>query len=152
MLEQALRTFLLTFAAITAKVGTRIHVGQKKFTEDSELPAITIEGHLERNPLETYDGGATDLQFPQFDVVIHGLLFETTIEIGELVRRAFLNLQNGGTIAITVDGSPVNVTVEQLDFSTNAYCDDEEHLGHGYTDKPRVVTIQVGWRQNVTPL
>ena len=152
MLEQALRTFLLTFAAITAQVSTRILVGEKKFADQGDLPAITIEGHHHLKPLATVDGGVVDLQFPLFDVVVHSVLFETSIAIGELVRRALLNLANGGVVAITVDGSPVNVTIEQLDPVCDPYCDNEEHIGHGLTDKPRVLTIQVGWRQNVTPL
>lgn len=152
MLEQALRTFLLTFNAITAEVVARIHVGAVKFGDSGDLPAITIEGHHHLNPLQTLDGGAVDLQFPLFDVVTHALLFETSIALGELVRRALLNLADGDDIVIDVNGVSQTVQIEQLTFACDPYCDNEEHIGHGQTDKPRVITIQVGWRQNVTAL
>lgn len=149
MLEQALRTYLLDFEEITDEVSQRIHVGQKKFLDDSDLPAITIEGRHHADPLATHDAGLIDLQFPVLDLVVHGLLFETTVEIGDLVRRALLDLQFGGSVQLE-DGS--TVTIEQLEWQCDPYCDDEEHLGHGITNKPRVQTIQIGWRQSSSPL
>ncbi len=155
MLEQALRTYLLTVAPITALVADRIHVGDQAFGTLDDLPAITLEAaHVvklsgsEGGRLEQLDGVAVGLQFPMYDIVCHGPLWETSIPLAALVRRALQALSLGGTIAITVAGVAENVVIEQVDLLAE-WDENEEHLGHGNTNKPRALRYRIGWRESV---
>lgn len=148
MLQQALRTYLLSKAAITTIVAQRIHVGDFVPANKTDIPAIGIE-QVPTPRTQQLDGEECDLQFPVFEIVSKALLYTSSGALCTLVRRALHSLRLGGTVVITVDGAPQNVVIEQVDVLGD-WQDDEEDYGHGFTIKPWVLKIRVGWRENVT--
>jgi hypothetical protein len=150
MLEQALRTYLLSKTAIAALIGARAHVGDFVPGKD-DMPALGIES-LESASQQCLDGTPCDLQFPLFRIVAKGQLYTDSDKLIRLVRAAFLAVPLGMTVNTTVDGAPITVTIEQVDLLGEPSNDPEEDYGHGFTIKPRVLKIRVGWREPITSI
>lgn len=151
MLEQALRTFLLSKTAITALIGTRCHVGDFVVGAATDIPALGIES--ENAVSSSYlDGNPVSLQFPIFRIVAKGALYTDSDKLLRLVQAAFRGIPLGMSVTTTVDGATATVTIEQVDLLTEPANDPEEDYGHGFTIKPRVIKIRVGWRAPVTTI
>jgi len=219
MLEQALRTFLLSKPAIAAAVCNRIHVGDFAVTKKEQMPMIGIEADPQERQLNI-DGVESPMQFPNFDIVVKCLQFSTSITIGQLVAKAFRSIPLGATIftsagtcnlvtgqklvigigtiwtsdmvgqaiefrdaggnliasgtvgtvqnstALTLTTAPsvtrqgllfdlpsasFAVQISQVDI-LGQWNDKEEDGGHGFTVKPRVVKIRVGWLEDTSSI
>jgi hypothetical protein len=151
MLEQALRTFLLTKTAITGLVGQRIHVGDFVPLADADMPALGIEGEAAGSQ-QCLDASPISLQFPTFVIRAKGRLFLDSCNIIDQVVAACLGVPLGMVVTITVNSAPVNVTIVQVDLLSEPYNEEEVDYGHAYTIKPRAVKIRVGWRRPVTTI
>jgi len=155
MIEQALQTKFLSKTAITAIVGTRVLVGERHFVDVDDLPALTIERPFQADARrnQELDGTECDLQFPHFEFVAHALLKEEAQVLAKVARQVLHGIRNGGTVSVTnpETGGAATVTIEQVDVLAE-FDDPEEDIGHGNTDRPRVIRARVGWREDVTSL
>lgn len=151
MLENALRTFLLSKSQIAALVGTRIHVGDFVPLAVTDMPAIGFESD-QVGDLQCLDGTICDLQFPVFRVVAKGQLYVDSHRLMRLVQAAFRGVPLGMSVETTVDGATTTVVIVQVDLLTEPANEPEEDYGHGFTIKPVAMKIRVGWRVPVTTI
>ena len=151
MLENALRTFLLSKTAIAALIGTKVQVGDFVPLKPEDMPVIGIESD-EIPSQQSLDGTACDLQFPVYRIVGRDRLYLNSERAIRLVRQAFLGVPLGMSVTIMDNGAPVTVKIEQVDLLSEPYNGDEEDYGHGFTIKPRILKIRVGWREPVTSI
>lgn len=148
MLEQALRTYLLSKTPITALVKDRIHVGDFVPLKKEDMPSIGIETDPQERD-QNIDGTAVSMQFPHFDIVVKALQFSTSLAIGDLIAKAFRGIALGASIAVTGAADPVLIT--QVDI-LGQWNDKEEESGHALTVKPRVIKIRVGWLEDTSTI
>lgn len=97
MLEQAIRTYLLSKPAIAAIVGNRVHVGDFVPTSADQLPAIGIEA-LDFKRDNNLDGVAWALQFPPFELVAKAQTYQASESLMSLVAKALRAIPFGATI------------------------------------------------------
>ena len=150
MIENALRTFLLSTPAVANLLGTKgIHVGDCIINASEQLPAIGIECDP-TSRITLLDGSTPDFQLPMFEIRAKSQLFDTSSSLMDAILTALESLSLGGTVEIMVDGASVPITIEQVDLLTSPFNDPEENYGHAITVKSRVVKIRVGWREITT--
>lgn len=153
MLEDAIKTHLLSKAAITDGtgvsdfdgVGTRIWYGDIP-PKINALPDVTFE-IVSGDHEATLTGDAADLQFPSYVFTARSITEPTPcIKLADLIRRALHELRNGATVTTTYSGS---VDIESVEILGET--DDTESLKDG-SEKvvyERLIVARVGYRHSI---